>query len=291
MDREIKQKLLHGHYEVGYGKPPTAGQFVRGKSGNPRGRPAKGERKKPQTKAVPDASTRDRFLQAMARTVTLQEKGVLVEIPLLDAVHRAEIAAALKGNPNAQRNIIEREARYRAELKAEIDADHAYWKEYIVKYHKAVAVKASKGDPVPIDWIHPDDIIFKEGCHVQIEGGADPAEYHRQSQNVARMRDAFMLQAAKDERCFAGSLGKTPIFLSGLLAMLANTSLPKRMQLDENQYFWQSYKNSTLRLRELKRRLRMAWTDLGHPEWADTLTPALRPDALERLRAWNPKKV
>jgi hypothetical protein len=26
-------------YEVGYGKPPTSGQYAKGKSGNPKGRP------------------------------------------------------------------------------------------------------------------------------------------------------------------------------------------------------------------------------------------------------------
>ena len=29
-----------GDYEVGYGKPPRHSQFVKGQSGNPRGRPA-----------------------------------------------------------------------------------------------------------------------------------------------------------------------------------------------------------------------------------------------------------
>jgi hypothetical protein len=287
MERDIKKKLLHGNYEVGYGKPPAAGQFVRGKSGNPRGRPAKGERKKPQVKPVPDASTRDRFLQAMARTVTLQEKGALVEIPLLDAVHRAEIASALKGNPSAQRNIIEREARYRNELKAEIDADQAYWRDYIDHYHKAVSALKKKGETAPLDWIHPEDIVFKDGSHVLFRGG-DPAEAHRNWQHVVRLRDAHMLQAVKDERHFAGSSQRVPVFLSSVLAMMLNSALPRRLQLDDRQYSWQCFKNSKLKTRDLEVRVRREWTELGHPEWANILTPALKDDALERLRAFDP---
>jgi hypothetical protein len=55
--------------------------------------------------------------------------------------------------------------------------------------------------------------------------------------------------------------------------------------VDEKQYFWRDLENRKLRDRELRRRLRHAWTDLGHPEWADVITPALRDDALQRLRA------
>jgi hypothetical protein len=53
------------------------------------------------------------------------------------------------------------------------------------------------------------------------------------------MRDAFMLQSAKDERYFDGLLERTPIFLSGVLSIMANIALPERMQLDERQYSWQ----------------------------------------------------
>lgn len=288
MDRETKNKLLHGNYEVGYGKPPTAGQFAKGRSGNPRGRPAKNTGKtNERKKAAPDPSTRDRFLKATTRLVTIRENDRVVEIPLLDAVIRAEAVAALKGSPNAQRSIIEREARYRNELKAEIDADHARWRDYIDSYHNAVSAMKKKGQSVPLDWIHPEDIVFKDGSHVLVRGG-DPAEAHRNWQHVVRLRDVHMLQSVKDERYFKGRLEQAPIFLSGLLAMLLNTALPKRMQLDEDQYFLQHCKNCALKMRELKSRIRKEWIDLGHPEFADILTPALRPDALGRIRAFEP---
>ncbi|MEA2875568.1 MAG: hypothetical protein QOF14_764 [Hyphomicrobiales bacterium] len=227
---------------------------------------------------------------AMASGEMSRENDRVVEIPLLDAVIRAEAVAALKGSPNAQRSIIEREARYRNELKAEIDADHARWRDYIDTYHKAVSALKKKGEPVPLDWIHPEDIIFKDASHVLFRGG-DPAEARRNWQHVVRLRDVHMLQSVKDERYFKGRLEQAPIFLSGLLAMLLNMALPKRMQLDEDQYFLQHCKNCGLKMRELKSRIRNEWIDLGRPEFADTLTPALRPDALERIRAFEPSKT
>jgi hypothetical protein len=287
MDREIKKKLLHGNYEVGYGKPPTAGQFARGKSGNPRGRPAKKtEHKAREIKAAPDPSTRERFLKATDRLMTFRENESVVEIPILDAVIRAEAIAALKGSPNAQKNIIERAARYRNELKAEIEEDHASWREYIDNYSKAVSAMEKKGAPIPVDWIHPEDLIFKDGCNVLVRGG-DPAEGHRHRQYVVRLRDVLILQAAKDKRCFDGPSKRPPIFLSDVLAMRLNMALPTRMQLDDGQFFRRYCDGYALKLRELKSRLKKAWTGLGHPEWADILTPALRDDALERLRAFE----
>jgi Family of unknown function (DUF5681) len=288
MDKDVEKKLIRGNYEVGYGKPPTAGQFVRGKSGNPRGRKAKSAQKmEKKKKADPDHTTRERFLKATTRLVTIRENDTVVEIPLLDAVIRAEAVAALKGSPNAQRNIIEREARYRNELKAEIEADHAYWRDYIDSYHKAVSALKKKGESVPLDWIHPEDIVFKDASHVLFRGG-DPAEAHRKWQHVVRLRDAHMLQAVKDERHSAGSSQRTPVFLSSVLAAMLNSALPKRLQLDDGQYSWQWFKNSRLKTRDLAARLRKEWTELGHPEWGNILTPALKDDALERLRAFDP---
>jgi hypothetical protein len=94
-----------------------------------------------------------------------------------------------------------------------------------------------------------------------------------------------MLQSVKDERCCRGPLKDKPIFLSDVLAQLANRLLPKRLQLDDTQYFLRHIRNHELRASELKRRLRDIWIDLGHPEWADIVTQPLRRDALKRLRA------
>ena len=83
------------------------GPVHEGKTGNPRGRPKKSPSKPPV-----DRSTRDRFLSATERPVTIREGDNLQKIPLVDAIMRAESVAALKGNTHAQKNFLEREAPF-----------------------------------------------------------------------------------------------------------------------------------------------------------------------------------
>ena len=136
---------------------------------------------------------------------------------------------------------------------------------------------------MPDHWPHPEDPIFKEGKHVMLRGGADSVEAKKNHDRVAGLRDAYMLQLVIDERRFGGPLKDQPLFLSGVLAALANQSLPKRLQLDGTQYFLRHMQHCGLRTTELKRRLKAAWSALGHPEWADIITPPLRKDAIGRV--------
>ena len=45
MSKSSRQKSTNPNYEVGYGRPPVAGQFAAKTSGNPRGRPPKARAK------------------------------------------------------------------------------------------------------------------------------------------------------------------------------------------------------------------------------------------------------
>lgn len=82
-------------YNVGYGKPPKRTQFAKGKSGNPRGRPKKKD-KRPIRLA--DAVS-EKFLEKEAyRRVTLRENGQAIELPVTQAVMRSMATSAIKGN-------------------------------------------------------------------------------------------------------------------------------------------------------------------------------------------------
>jgi hypothetical protein len=109
---EPKQQAPRRNYGVGYGKPPVHTRFRKGQSGNPSGRP----RKRPSERAE------EMILKETYRLVGAREGGSTVRIPALQAVLRAQIALAAKGNGPAQRNVlrmaqkIERE-RHEQEMK------------------------------------------------------------------------------------------------------------------------------------------------------------------------------
>lgn len=81
-------------YEVGRGKPPIAGQFKPGRSGNPKGRP-KGAR---NVSTVIDEVLNER--------IAVTERGRHRTITTLEALVRGLRADALAGNPKSRLTMI-----------------------------------------------------------------------------------------------------------------------------------------------------------------------------------------
>jgi uncharacterized protein DUF5681 len=81
-------------YDVGYGKPPLHTRFQKGQSGNPGGRPRGTERVKQLA------------LDEAYREVAIDEDGEAGMMPAIQAVIRAQLALASKGNGPAQRAVL-----------------------------------------------------------------------------------------------------------------------------------------------------------------------------------------
>ena len=87
-----------GEY-VGYRNPPKSGQFVKGRSGNPRGRP-----RRPKTiasSAFGDSEFDAMILEEMNRQVSVREGETIERTPLMRAATRAIGLKAAKGDVKA----------------------------------------------------------------------------------------------------------------------------------------------------------------------------------------------
>jgi Family of unknown function (DUF5681) len=98
---------LSDNYEIGYKKPPKSGQFKKGKSGNPKGRPKNVKNKTP-------TQLLNLYLSTM---VTVVENGDKKTITLLEALQRRLVAGALKGDAYAMR-LIQKELQNIEKLRA-----------------------------------------------------------------------------------------------------------------------------------------------------------------------------
>jgi hypothetical protein len=76
-------------YEVGYGKPPKAGQFQKGKSGNPKGR-RKGSK-----------SLKGIFNKVLYQSVMVQQGEKQNSVPVVQALMMSQVKQAMHGKTRA----------------------------------------------------------------------------------------------------------------------------------------------------------------------------------------------
>ena len=146
-------------YEVGYGKPPVAGQFKPGQSGNPRGRP-KGSRNRTKLPALHEERLKAIILEEAYRSVTINDAAGPVAIPMAQAVVRSLAVNAAKGHQRAQRLFTQLLAATETANKQL----HDEWLQtaiaYKVDWEREIERCQRLGLPVPQPLPHPDDIVI-----------------------------------------------------------------------------------------------------------------------------------
>jgi hypothetical protein len=197
---------------LGYKKPPVWSQFKKGTSGNPKGRPRNSN---DGDKAVSSQSTLDDLLhEELNRTVTITEGGKQKKLTLAQLVSRAQISAAAKGNPMAQRDVMKhmRELEQRNALRAEalLQSQEAQRKQEISVFNFVASKKRKRqqewdeaemlGTEPDEIWPHPDDILLYPKKHRWTYRGpicdddVPRYEYYRAE------RDYFFAQAELEDR-------------------------------------------------------------------------------------------
>lgn len=93
-------------YNVGYGKPPKSGQFTKGKTGNPKGRPKGSKNLKTVLAAELKAS------------ITITENGITRNITKREAIVKSIVNRAIKGDAKATSTVFSFDDKLLADLES-----------------------------------------------------------------------------------------------------------------------------------------------------------------------------
>jgi hypothetical protein len=215
---------------VGYGRPPTSGQFRKGQSGNPRGRPRKKDNKAEWLAAR--FPTREALRGEAGRHITVNDASGRQQVTTTQAVIRAMALAAMRGGVLAQRTYLEHQKaedeRHHRERRKSFD----FWLDYQQRYRAQIATARDAGKAEPELLPHPDDIECDWATlGVRFVGPVDEEEAAATKWMLDYRNLCFaMSQYLGEEVCMPtvpGGEGKVGPYLA--LFVIASRNLPPRL--------------------------------------------------------------
>jgi hypothetical protein len=247
-------------YAVGYGKPPVATRFQKGKSGNPNGRP----RRVPLTSSgISDDSFAGLFLRIIEQPVTIREGDQTREISMSEAVSKAIFKSALGGNNRAQRQVVELHDSAVAAKSASIAKRNEVARLYIEVCREETADCARRKVPPPRHVPHPDDIVIIDGEPPRFKGPGTEEEADRLDM-AHRMANALLLHSFWEEERMPvnPATGRQPPSIAGIHFEVLNAKLPARMRTSTEEMLIRWGQFDRLRAREKRAAIIRAWQEV-----------------------------
>lgn len=217
------------------------------------------------------------ILEIMKREVTIREGETIKKITNKEAVMRAQVATALKGNPLAQRELTH------LTMRCEKEAEEAKWKEYHFwrEYKEEKAAQAARGevfdDPYPL----ADDIVLHNDGRVTFNG---PVSLKQEAELniVMAKRDAFFIYGIWQGDYLTDQDPDditTQISFYTLFARWLNMLLPLNLRWDEDKLNETICHHALLSKREFHSLLKEIW----HKVFDCDFEPSTNPPSAKQL--------
>ncbi|WP_431285576.1 DUF5681 domain-containing protein [Humitalea sp. 24SJ18S-53] len=222
---------------VGYGRPPKAGQFRKGQSGNPRGRPPKVAAR---TELVPARyPTREALRAEAARLIAVTDASGRQTISIREAVIRSLSLAAMRGGILAQRTMLQLASDEDARFHEERRESFKFWEDYQTNARAKIEA-ARKAGEAEVEFLpHPDDIELDVwSLEVRILGAHN--EQGRATEKTAEALQDLgyeMMIYTDEDNCLPdkqGRGGQLGLYLA--LHLLGHFSLPPRLRRSGASY-------------------------------------------------------